>query len=70
MKGILVLVCTMLAAMPAAAHDSNSKAKCDKVKQKIRSVESRMRQGYTRAQGERLSERLRELHAERAMVCR
>lgn len=67
---IITLSCAALVAMPAAAHDYCAKAECEKVKQKIRKIEARMRAGYTRAQGERLSARLRELRAERSKRCR
>jgi hypothetical protein len=70
MRVTLLIICAMFITLPAAGHTVNAKAKCDKVKQKIRSVESRMRQGYTRAQGERLAQQLRDLHAQRAKVCR
>ena len=59
-----------LTAQPATAHDYCPKAECEKVKQKIRKIESRMRQGYSRAEGERMSEQLRELRAMRSKRCR
>ena len=55
---------------PAAGHNYCPKAECEKVKQKIRKIESRMRQGYSRAEGERMSEQLRELRAMRSRRCR
>lgn len=54
----------------AAAHDNRDKAACAAVKQKIRAIESRMRSGYTRAQGERYRKRLRDLHEKRFRTCR
>ncbi len=70
MKAMLAMLTAVLVSMPAAAHDYCPKAECEKVKQQIRTVEARMRQGYTRAQGERLSRRLRELRAQRSQRCR
>lgn len=55
---------------PGGAHDHCSKAECAAVKEKIRTVESKMRAGYTRAQGERYAARLRELRSRRAKLCR
>ena len=40
------------------------------MKEKIRNIEARMRAGYTFAQGERYNEKLRELKAKRAKLCR
>jgi hypothetical protein len=54
---------------PAAAH-SSCKAECAKVKEQIRTIEAKMRGGYTRAQGERFEARLRELKARRHKLCR
>lgn len=69
-----VLACTLamlvLAQSNAGAHNSCDKAACAEVKQKIRTIESRMRAGYTRAQGERYRQRLRELREKRSRTCR
>ena len=46
------------------------KAECEEVKQKIKNVESRMRQGYTRSEGEKLAAQLRKLRAIRSKKCR
>ncbi len=67
---ILVAVCTILLAPTASAHDDHSKAECEKTQQKIKKLESRMRQGYTRAQGEKWSDQLRMLRANRFKQCR
>lgn len=64
------LLVVLLAIMqPAAAH-SSCKAECTKVKEQIRTIEARMRGGYTRAQGDRFEARLRELKARRHKLCR
>ena len=69
MKSLVLLVCITM-SVPAMAQSADKKAQCDRVKQQIRNVESRMRAGYTRAQGERLARRLRELREKRYRLCR
>jgi len=54
----------------ADAGTRSEKAACAKVKQQIRTIEAKMRSGYTRAQGEKYEARLRELRAERYHLCR
>lgn len=54
----------------AVAHDSCARADCAEVKQAIREIESKMRSGYSRDQGERYAAKLRKLKARRAKVCR
>lgn len=66
----VILLAIALSVPAAAANKADRKAQCQRVKQQIRKVESRMRQGYTRAQGERLAERLRELKEKRYRLCR
>ena len=66
--GLLALL--LIAGSPADAHRFCSEAECASVKEKIRTVESRMRSGYTRAQGERYEAQLRELRAKRRKLCR
>lgn len=62
----------MILAAPAAAGPDRKAAKqaCIEVKQKIRDLQSRMRAGYTAAQGIRLDERMRKLKDKRRRVCR
>ena len=68
---ILIVVALSLLLMPGvSAHEYCSKAECEETKQKIRKIQSRMRQGYTRRQGERMEEDLRELRAVRSKKCR
>ena len=64
-----LLIFFITIAQPAAAH-SSCKAECTKVKEQIRTIEAKMRGGYTRAQGERFEARLRELKARRHKLCR
>ena len=54
----------------ADASTRSEKAACAKVKQQIRTIEAKMRSGYTRAQGEKYEAKLRELRAERYHLCR
>jgi hypothetical protein len=66
----MLLTLLVLATQPTAdAHDKCGKAECAEIKQKIRTIEAKMRSGYTRAQGERYESRLRELRAKRHKAC-
>jgi hypothetical protein len=65
-----MLVLLLLIQLPASAHNKADKAECAVVKEKIRTIESKMRSGYTRAQGERYEAQLRELRAKRHKLCR
>jgi hypothetical protein len=64
------LVLCVLCFAETEANTKSEKAACAKVKEKIRNIESRMRSGYTRSQGEKYEEKLRELRAERYHLCR
>ena len=65
---ILVLI-TSLAISPSIAQERSSKEECNIVKAKIRHIHSKMRGGYTRAQGERLEAKLRKLRKARQKKC-
>jgi cell division protein ZapA (FtsZ GTPase activity inhibitor) len=67
--GLLVLL-TMTVAMEAGAAKSNTKEKCEKTKQKIAKIHSKMRQGYSASQGIRMDEELRRLRKLRSKYCR
>jgi hypothetical protein len=58
--------------LPTAAytHDHCAQARCEETRQKIRKIEAKMRQGYTRAQGEKMEAELRSLRAIRSKRCR
>jgi hypothetical protein len=60
----------LLCFTASEANTKAEKAACAKVKEKIRTIESKMRSGYTRAQGEKYEAKLRELRAERYHLCR
>ena len=66
--GILLLV--FLCVATAEAGRKQDEAACAEVKGKIRTIQSKMRSGYTRAQGEKYEQRLRELRAKRYKLCR
>jgi hypothetical protein len=69
LAGMLVLM-VLLAPSAGLADRKLREAECAEVKEKIRNIESRMRAGYTLAEGERYNEKLRELRAKRAKLCR
>jgi hypothetical protein len=70
MRLSLMLTAGLILSHGAAAVDSDRDLECEKIKQEIREIHSRMRSGYTRAQGEKLEARLRKLRALRAKACR
>lgn len=71
MKSIVwILLIMVLCQNVAEAGSKRDEAACAEVKERIRNIESRMRAGYTRAQGERYEEKLRELRAKRHKLCR
>lgn len=65
----ILAICILLPAV-GQAHDYCSKAKCEETKQKIRKIQAKMRQGYGRAQGEKMEAELRRLKAIRSKRCR
>ena len=68
---ILTVVALCLLFMPGvSAHEHCPKAECKATKQKIRKIQSTMRQGYSRKQGEKMEADLRRLRAIRARQCR
>lgn len=70
MRSIMTICLLLVLASGSSAHEPDSRDECARVKQKIRQIQSRMRAGYTRAEGERMEDRLRKLRAVRAKVCR
>jgi len=70
MRILLVVIFSLLYSSTTMAQVQSDQEKCAKTKQQIRLVQSKMRAGYTRAQGEKLEARLRKLRAERARRCR
>ncbi len=66
---VIVSLCLLLPAV-VSAHNYCPKAKCEETRQKIEKIQARMRQGYTRAQGEKMEAELRSLRAIRSKRCR
>ena len=69
--------CTLAFTLVVAslAHTATARARCsavecEKVRQKIAKIESKMRQGYKVSAGERMQDELRRLRKLRARVCR
>ena len=71
MRSILVVASLcVLSSAASHAHNVCPKAKCEETRQKIEKIQSKMRQGYTRAQGEKMEAQLRSLRAIRSQRCR
>jgi hypothetical protein len=68
--GKWTLLLLVWVALQATADTSDDEAACNKVKQQIRSIQAKMRNGYSAAQGIRYEERLRELKEKRYQLCR
>jgi hypothetical protein len=68
--GNQVALLLVLATMHSEAHAQDDAAACEKVKQQVRSIQAKMRNGYSAAQGIRYEERLRELKEKRYKLCR
>ena len=66
-QAVLLLILATLQSETIARDDE---AACEKVKQQIRSIQTKMRNGYSAAQGIRYDERLRELKEKRYKLCR
>ena len=70
MRILTILAINLLFCNAIPAHEYCSKAECEETKQKIRNIQSKMRQGYTRKQGEKMEDDLRKLRAIRSKECR
>lgn len=68
--GLLLALAVLQPTETAAAQNGISKEKCEKTKQKIAKIHSKMRQGYTASQGVRMDEELRRLKKLRSKYCR
>lgn len=64
------MLLAVLMQAPAYAGHISDEAACEKVKDKIRVIESRMRDGYSVAQGIRYEAKLRQLKDKRYKLCR
>ncbi len=70
MRLLFVFAAGLLLAAAVPAHVYCPKAECEATKQRIRKIQSKMRLGYTRSQGEKLEAELRRLRALRSKRCR
>lgn len=70
MRFLLTIALLLVLATGGVAHEVDDKAQCARINEKIRHIQSRMRSGYTRAQGERLETQLRKLRQQRKSKCR
>ncbi len=68
--GMLAFLTMPISTDVIAAQSSNTKEKCEKTRQKIAKIHSKMRQGYTASQGIRMDEELRRLKKLRSKYCR
>lgn len=60
----------LVLSLPVLSDEKERPSECDKTKQKIRHIQSKMRSGYTRSQGEKMEAQLRKLREKRKKVCR
>ena len=67
---VMTLCTSLLLSGPLLAKTQSEKDACQKVKDKIEAIQSRMRAGYSASQGIRYEERLRELRDQRYRLCR
>ena len=70
MRLMFVIAIAVLLATTVPAHEYCPKADCEKTRQKIRQIQSKMRQGYTARQGEKMEADLRKYRALRSKQCR
>jgi len=68
--GLLMALVVLQPTETGAAQNGKSKDDCEKTKQKIAKIHSKMRQGYTASQGVRMDEELRRLRKLRSKYCR
>ena len=62
-----IILTFLFAGAPGIAMDDA--VECKAIKERIRHIQSRMRSGYTRAQGERMEAQLRKLRKQRKAKC-
>ena len=67
---VITLCACLFLNVQAQAKTQREKEACQKVKDKIEAIQSRMRSGYSASQGIRYEERLRELRDQRYRLCR
>lgn len=67
---VLLILLVLSPGVTAYAHDSCARLECQKTRQKIARIESKMRRGYSVSAGEKMKEDLRQLRRRRSRVCR
>lgn len=70
MRITIMVIALIMIAPEVRSHESCARAECEETKQKIRQIQSKMRSGYTRKQGEKMESDLRKLRAIRSKKCR
>lgn len=70
MRYLIIIALCFLLTTEGIAHEVDRKVECSKINDEIRLIQSRMRAGYTRAQGERMETQLRKLRKKRKSKCR
>ena len=65
-----LLLAGLLLSTSAIVQAQDTALDCDRIKAKIRHIQSKMRAGYTRAQGEKMEAELRRLRTRSARACR
>jgi hypothetical protein len=68
--GLCIALVALMPARDSVAHRDRTKTECEKTRQKIAKIESKMRQGYRAAQGVKMEDELRRLRKLRAKQCR
>ena len=68
--GFIVLLLVLLSAKGSVAHKHDLKAECEKTKQRIAKIQSKMRQGYRVSEGAKMEDQLRRLRKLRSKYCR
>jgi F0F1-type ATP synthase membrane subunit b/b' len=64
------LLCLLFAAKAVPSAMDEREIKCAETREKIRRIESKMRQGYTAKQGIKMQDELRSLRELRKRICR
>jgi hypothetical protein len=69
MRWIALPILALILTTTARAGDRDRELRCEEIRQRIEYLYSKMRSGYTRAQGEKMEAELRKLRALRRKAC-
>ena len=69
MNSLMIAWLGTLFVSGSITHTDSPELTCEEIKQEIRYIQSKMRAGYTRAQGEKMEAKLRKLRALRKKAC-